>query len=144
MEKLKIVFMGSPDFAVPSLKVLFDHFNLVGVVTQPDRPKGRSRSKLYPSPVRDLADEHRIPVLTPEKLDEALSRVLHVEAALVKQESPALPVTGEPSDLGVRALTHYNKAKDYLRQGDWAGYGRELEQLENILKQLSKTSADTQ
>ena len=49
-----------------------------------------------------------------------------------------MPETGETSGLGVLALKHYNKAKDYLREGDWAGYGRELEQLENILKQLSK------
>jgi hypothetical protein len=44
------------------------------------------------------------------------------------------------SDIGVQALKYYNKAKNYLRQGDWAGFGRELEKLENILKQLSKTA----
>jgi flagellin-specific chaperone FliS len=39
-------------------------------------------------------------------------------------------------------LEYYYKAKEYLREGDWAGYGRELDKLENILKQLSNTSAD--
>jgi uncharacterized membrane protein (UPF0182 family) len=83
-------------------------------------------------------------VVMAEKLDEALRRVVQIEAALGKQEPAVKPATGEPSDLGVRALNHYNRAKDYLRQGDWAGYGRELEQLENILKQLSETAADRQ
>jgi len=83
-------------------------------------------------------------VVMEEKLDEALRRVLRIEAALGKEEPAVMPATSEPSDLGVRALNHYNRAKDYLRQGDWAGYGRELEQLENILKQLSKTGADMQ
>jgi hypothetical protein len=41
------------------------------------------------------------------------------------------------SELGATALDHYNKAKDYLRHGDWAGYGREQESLENILKEIS-------
>ncbi|KUK45673.1 MAG: Methionyl-tRNA formyltransferase, partial [Anaerolinea thermophila] len=40
---LRIVFMGSPDFSLPTLKALESHFNVVGVVTQPDRPAGRGR-----------------------------------------------------------------------------------------------------
>ncbi len=39
-------------------------------------------------------------------------------------------------------MKYYNNAKDYLRQGDWAGYGRELEKLESVLKQLSKKTAE--
>jgi uncharacterized membrane protein (UPF0182 family) len=79
-----------------------------------------------------------------KSLDQALSRVLQGGVTSRKEESAAMPGTEEISELGVRALQYYNKAKDYLREGDWAGYGRELEKLENILKQLSKTTADTQ
>lgn len=64
---INIVFMGSPDFALPSLSGLADHWNVVGVVTQPDRPAGRGRV-LTPPPVKKLADERGIPVIQPEKL----------------------------------------------------------------------------
>jgi uncharacterized membrane protein (UPF0182 family) len=79
-----------------------------------------------------------------ETLDKALSRVLWVEATRGKEIAPTMPETEEISELGALALKYYNNARDYLREGDWAGYGRELEKLENILKQLSKTTADTQ
>ena len=70
----------------------------------------------------------------------ALSRALGAVAAHKKEVSPIVPEAGKLSDLGTLALEYYNNAKDYLQAGDWAGYGRELEKLENILKQLSKTS----
>jgi uncharacterized membrane protein (UPF0182 family) len=73
-------------------------------------------------------------------LDRALNRVLGSEVTPVKETSSIMPATEGISDLGVRALGYYNKARDYLRQGDLAGYGRELEKLENILKQLSKNT----
>ena len=73
-------------------------------------------------------------------LDQALSRALSGRVAYRKDESPISPGTERTSDLGVMALKHYNQAKDYLREGDWAGYGRELKKLENILTQISKTS----
>jgi len=62
--------MGTPDFAVPSLERLLesDH-EVVGVVTQPDRPKGRGR-KWEPTPIKRLALEHRRPVWTPERLKD--------------------------------------------------------------------------
>jgi len=64
---LRILFWGTPDFAVPSLRALDDEgFEVVGVVTQPDRPAGRGR-KLTPSPVKEVAAELGIPVLTPER-----------------------------------------------------------------------------
>jgi methionyl-tRNA formyltransferase len=63
-----IVFMGTPDFAVPSLTALLDHGeNVVAVVTQPDRPKGRGR-KLTAPPVKQLALDAGLPVLQPEKI----------------------------------------------------------------------------
>jgi len=65
---LRIVFMGTPDFAVESLKTLVENnYNIVGVVTAPDRPAGRGQ-KLKQSPVKEYAVSVDIPVLQPEKL----------------------------------------------------------------------------
>lgn len=61
--------MGSPDFSLPSLAALIQAVNVVGVVTQPDRPSGRGR-QLTPPPVKVLAQAHHIPVIQPEKLKE--------------------------------------------------------------------------
>ena len=63
----RIVYMGSPDFAVPTLEALARQFPVVGVVTQPDRPAGRGR-KLTPPPVKTLAQNLGIPVVQPQKL----------------------------------------------------------------------------
>ena len=65
---MRIVFMGTPDFAVPSLKQLIeDGHEIVGVFTQPDKPKNRGM-KLTPSPVKVVALEHEIPVYQPTTL----------------------------------------------------------------------------
>ena len=65
---LRLIFMGTPDFAVASLKALLDGPDeVVAVVSQPDRPKGRGK-KLSPPPVRILAEAHDIPVLQPLKI----------------------------------------------------------------------------
>jgi len=75
MEKknLKIIFMGTPEFAVESLQRLVEGgYNVVAVVTMPDKPVGRHGSVLQASPVKKYAEEAGIPVLQPEKLkDEA-------------------------------------------------------------------------
>jgi methionyl-tRNA formyltransferase len=63
----KIVFMGSPEFAMPTLQALVGKFNVVGVVTQPDRPAGRGR-KLTPPPIKSLAEEYGLPVIQPPRL----------------------------------------------------------------------------
>jgi uncharacterized membrane protein (UPF0182 family) len=76
-----------------------------------------------------------------EKLELALSRVLGSKIIEKDDVSTKEAETGEISNLGQRALKYYHKAKDYLRQGDWAGYGRELEKLESILEQISKNTA---
>lgn len=65
----RIVFMGSPEFALPSLERLAAGYDVIGVVTQPDRPAGRGR-ELAPPPVKQLALEHGIPVMQPERLKE--------------------------------------------------------------------------
>jgi methionyl-tRNA formyltransferase len=60
--------MGTPEFAVPSLEILVENkFNIVAVITAPDKPQGRGQ-KLMPSPVRDCALKHNIPVLQPTNL----------------------------------------------------------------------------
>lgn len=64
---MNIVFMGTPEFAVPALKRLIDEFNINAVFTQPDRPKGRGK-KLAMSPVKEVALENNIKVYQPENL----------------------------------------------------------------------------
>jgi methionyl-tRNA formyltransferase len=65
---MRVVFMGTPEFAVPSLKALVEGgMNVVAVVTQPDKPKGRGR-RPEPPPVKVFAEAHGIPVLQPEKI----------------------------------------------------------------------------
>lgn len=67
-QPLRIIFMGTPDFAVPNLKALIDGPDkIVAVVTQPDRPKGRGK-KLTPTPVKVIAEAADIPVLQPVKI----------------------------------------------------------------------------
>lgn len=66
---MRIVFMGTPEFAVPSLEALLTKHEVVLVVTQPDKPKGRGK-KLMPTPVKACALAHGIPVVQPEKVRE--------------------------------------------------------------------------
>ena len=77
-----------------------------------------------------------------EKLDLALNRVLGGKMIAKGTDPPKVPESGEISDLGKQALNYYNNAKEYLRKGDWAGYGRELQKLESILQRFSEASAD--
>ena len=67
---MRILFMGTPDFAVPCLKSLVEaEYQVIGVVTQPDRPKGRKQA-LTPPPVKIAALQYGIPVYQPEKLSD--------------------------------------------------------------------------
>ncbi|WP_102346988.1 methionyl-tRNA formyltransferase [Bacillus sp. Marseille-P3661] len=81
----RVVFMGTPDFSVPILRQLInDGYNVVGVVTQPDRPKGRKK-ELTPPPVKMEALKHNIPVVQPNKIKESeeLKDVLALEPDLI-------------------------------------------------------------
>ena len=70
-EDLRIVFMGTPEFAVETLHMLVENqYKVVGVVTQPDKPVGRHGSVLQPSAVKMYAQEHGLPVLQPEKMKD--------------------------------------------------------------------------
>ncbi|WP_338786639.1 methionyl-tRNA formyltransferase [Metabacillus sp. FJAT-53654] len=79
----KIVFMGTPDFSVPILRSLVkEGYDIVGVVTQPDRPKGRKKT-LTPPPVKVEAENHGIKVLQPEKIRNEIEDVLSLEPDLI-------------------------------------------------------------
>jgi methionyl-tRNA formyltransferase len=84
MNKLRIIFMGTPEFAVPSLQILIDHgFEVAAVITAPDKPQGRGQ-KLVPSPVKECALKNNIPVLQPTNLKspEFLDQLRQVNANL--------------------------------------------------------------
>ncbi|WP_339063438.1 methionyl-tRNA formyltransferase [Tepidibacillus marianensis] len=82
---MRIVFMGTPEFAVPSLQSLVDQgHDVVGVVTQPDRPKGRKQI-LTPSPIKERATTLGIEVYQPERIkrEEAIRKVLNWKPDLI-------------------------------------------------------------
>ena len=66
---MKIVFMGTPDFAVPSLEALIEKYGVEAVFTQPDRPKGRGKKMAF-SAIKEVAVKHDIKVFQPEKLKD--------------------------------------------------------------------------
>lgn len=69
-QDIRIVFMGTPDFAVPTLDALVSGgYNVVGVITMPDKPAGRGHKVQY-SPVKQYALDHQLPLLQPEKLKD--------------------------------------------------------------------------
>jgi methionyl-tRNA formyltransferase len=70
-EDLRIIFMGTPEFAVESLKSLVEGgYNVVAVVTQPDKAVGRHQDQLQPSQVKQYAVEHNLPILQPVKMKD--------------------------------------------------------------------------
>lgn len=91
-----VVFMGTPEFAVPTLRALIDRHDVIGVVTQPDRPAGRG-GKIRMSPIKLLALEHQIPVFQPIKLrrGEAIKELKHwqPDVAVVAAYGQILPQT---------------------------------------------------
>jgi len=73
-----------------------------------------------------------------ENLDKALGSLFGGEVYTEPLPLPSIPERQDISNLGVLALEHWNRAKEYLRQGNWAEYGRELEALEKILKEMAR------
>jgi len=95
---MRIVFMGTPDFAVPSLKLLLEQqYNVVAVVTQPDRPKGRKKT-LTPPPVKEAALSLGLPVLQPERMRSAEA------VTAVAEFAPDLIVTAAYGQILPKAL----------------------------------------
>lgn len=78
----KIIFMGTPDFAVPVLEGLIENYNVIGVVTQPDKKVGRHQV-LTPSPVKEVALKHNIPVFQPIKVRNEYDDFLALEPDLI-------------------------------------------------------------
>jgi len=97
----------------------------------------RSRSASLPELKRVIvAFSNRI--VMAENLDKALRGVLEERIYPEEVVSPLIPQTLGGDNLGELALQHYNKAKDYLRQGNWAEYGSELENLEKVLRDMAR------
>ena len=91
---MRVIFAGTPDVALPSLRAIVDAgHQVVGVLTRPDAPAGRGR-KLAASPVATLAESLGLPVLKPERPDDALVATvagLHAEVAAVVAFGMLLP-----------------------------------------------------
>jgi uncharacterized membrane protein (UPF0182 family) len=100
---------------------------------------GKSRSAALPELKRVIV-AYGNRVIMEETLDRSLRLVLGGEIGAGEMVSTFKPGTHDASESGALALEHYNKAKEYLRQGNWAGYGRELERLEEILREMSGTN----
>lgn len=105
---------------------------------QPQPEEARARAASLPELKRVIvAFGNRL--IMEKTLDKALRSILDIETTSKQPVSLVIPqIKGEGlSNLGATALDHYNKAKAYLSQDDWTGYGRELENLEKILKEIS-------
>ncbi len=124
---------------------------------QPPQPRGLARPRRRGLPVSSQADRSRAAALPElkrvivafgnrlvmrENLDRALSSVLGEQVLPEQLASPSIPETRDISNLGALALEHYNKAKEYIRQGNWAEYGRELENLEKILNEIASITQE--
>lgn len=94
MSKVRILFLGTPEFAVASLRRLIDdadHFEIAAVITQPDRPAGR-KMQLKPSPVKEVATEHGLTVFTPESVN---TRDFREKVAALGAESAVVVAFGQ-------------------------------------------------
>lgn len=117
MEKdIRIVFMGTPEFASNVLKGLVENnYNIVGVVSQPDKEVGRKRI-LTPSPVKEMALSHGLKVLTPVKIRKEYEEVLSLE--------PDLIITCAYGQIIPKALLEYPKYKCINTHGSLLPKGR--------------------
>ena len=117
MEKdIRIVFMGTPEFASNVLKGLVENnYNIVGVVSQPDKEVGRKRV-LTPSPVKEMALSHGLKVLTPVKIRKEYEEVLSLE--------PDLIITCAYGQIIPKALLEYPKYKCINTHGSLLPKGR--------------------
>ena len=112
------------------------------------RMAGSYTSGARQSPTAALPELKRIIVafgnrLTMERdLQTALSALLGKTSYFPSTQVGPKPAAVPSGDLALQALRHYRKAQDLLRQGDWAGYGKELDSLEKILKQMAKQKTD--
>jgi len=82
MDKIKVVFMGTPDFAVPILKGLIENYDVIGVVSQPDRRVGR-KQELVNTPIKQVALDNNIPVFQPVKIREEYEEIINLGADII-------------------------------------------------------------
>lgn len=82
MKKIKVVFMGTPDFAVPILEGLIENYEVVLVVSQPDKRVGRHQ-ELVNTPIKEVALKYNIPVFQPEKIKEDYSEILNFNPDII-------------------------------------------------------------
>ncbi len=81
-KKLKIAFMGTPDFAVPILEALIEKYGVMAIVTQPDKEVGRDRI-LMPTPIKKVGNDHTILVLQPKKIREEYEEIISLEPDII-------------------------------------------------------------
>ena len=81
-KKLRIVFMGTPEFSVPVLEALIENYQVVGVVTQPDKEVGRHH-EIKPTPVKEVALKNNILVLQPQRIKKEYQEILDLNADLI-------------------------------------------------------------
>ncbi len=82
MRNTKVIFMGTPDFAVPVLEGLLENTNVIMVVTQPDKEVGRHHD-LVPTPIKKVALEHNIPVYQPTKIRNEYENIVNAGADII-------------------------------------------------------------
>lgn len=82
MEKIKVLFMGTPEFSVPVLEGLIENYEVIAVVTQPDKKVGR-KQEVMSSPVKKVAEKYHIPVLQPKKIRAEYQDVLSYQADII-------------------------------------------------------------
>ena len=82
MKKINVVYMGTPDFSLKPLEVLIEKTNVVLVVTKPDALVGRKKV-LTPSPVKELAEKHNIPVVTPNNIKKEYESIISAKPDLI-------------------------------------------------------------
>ena len=82
LKDLKVVYMGTPNFSVPTLEMLIEETNVIGVVTQEDKEVGRKKV-LTPSPVKECALKHNIKVLTPHKIREEYQDIMELDPDII-------------------------------------------------------------
>lgn len=82
MRNTKVIFMGTPDFAVPVLEGLLENTNVIMVVTQPDKEVGRHH-ELVPTPIKKIAEEHNVPVFQPTKIRTDYETVVNAGADII-------------------------------------------------------------
>lgn len=116
---------------------------------QKEGAKGDQGKNSWNGPAQDSAQSAALPELKRvivaygnhlvmgENLNKALNSVLDNQMRSIKSASVSMPQTSDVSDLGKQALEYYTRAKEYIRQGNWAEYGKELEKMEKVLRDIS-------